>query len=140
MRTFRLRCAVRSKRLLVQPQDVLRVSNGFISDWMPSGYRDVKVNPIVDEHLCEVQLQLGAFFSLKAGQHAVYEWARELNVSTGMEPEHLFTTLSTEVTMEMICLAQQNWGYTERYLPKLHLAVGDYPKAEEGLNKVLIST
>lgn len=122
----------------MQPQDVLRVSNGFLSDWMPSGYRDVKVNPIVDEHLCEVQLQLGAFFSLKSGQHAVYEWARELNVSTGVEPEHLFKNLSTDVSKEMICLAQQNWGYTERYLPKLHLAVGDYPQAQEGLNKVII--
>ncbi|CAM9679905.1 unnamed protein product, partial [Laminaria digitata] len=60
----------------LQPQDVLRVTNGFNSDWMPSGYRDVKVNPIVNKHLCEIQLHLRAFLSLKAGQHAVYEWAR----------------------------------------------------------------
>ncbi|CAM9418900.1 unnamed protein product, partial [Ectocarpus sp. 4 AP-2014] len=61
---------------LLEPQDVLRVKNGFISDWMPSGYRDVKVNPIVNGHLCEIQLHLHGFIVLKSGQHAVYEWAR----------------------------------------------------------------
>ena len=122
----------------VQPQDVRRVSNGFNSDWMPSGYRDVKVNPVVNEHLCEIQLQLGAFYSLKAGQHAVYEWARELIVTTEMEAEHLFQNLSREVTKEMIHLAQQNWGYTTHTLPLLHLAAGDYLQAQEVSNKVLV--
>ncbi|CAN0422315.1 unnamed protein product, partial [Laminaria digitata] len=84
----------------VQPQDVLRVTNGFNSDWMPSGYRDVKVNPIVNKHLCEIQLHLRAFLSLKAGQHAVYEWARELNVSVRMEAGYLFKNLSSEITKE----------------------------------------
>ncbi|CAN0533418.1 unnamed protein product, partial [Ectocarpus sp. 12 AP-2014] len=65
-------------------QRVLRVKNGFNSDWMPSGYRDVKLNPVVNEHLCEIQLHLRKFFALKGGQHAVYEWARELNVTTDM--------------------------------------------------------
>lgn len=122
----------------VQPQDVRRVSNGFNSDWMPSGYRDVKVNPVVNEHLCEIQLQLSAFYSLKAGQHAVYEWARELIVTTEMEAEHLFQNLSREVTKEMIHLAQQNWGYTTHTLPLLHLAAGDYLQAQEVSNKVLV--
>lgn len=120
----------------VQPQNVLRVTNGFKSDWMPSGYRDVKVNAIVNRHLCEIQLQLGTFFSLKAGQHAVYEWARELNVSKQMEPEHLFKDLSSETMKEMISLAQQNWLGTEGILPSLHLSAGDYLQAQEILKKV----
>ncbi|CAN0175545.1 unnamed protein product, partial [Laminaria digitata] len=84
----------------VQPQDVLRVTNGFNSDWMPSGYRDVKVNPIVNKHLCEIQLHLRAFLSFKADTHAVYEWARELNVSVHMEAGYLFKNLSSEITQE----------------------------------------
>ncbi|CAN0022415.1 unnamed protein product, partial [Laminaria digitata] len=86
----------------VQPQDVLRVTNGFKSDWMPRGCRDVTVNTIVNKHLCEIQLHLRAFLSLNAGQHAVYEWARELNVSVHMEAGHLFKNLSSEITKEMI--------------------------------------
>ncbi|CAM9911915.1 unnamed protein product, partial [Ectocarpus sp. 8 AP-2014] len=70
--------------------DVLRVANGFNSDWMPSGYRDVKVNPVVNEHLCEIQLHLREFFTLKGDQHAVYEWARDLKVTTMLRAENLF--------------------------------------------------
>lgn len=122
----------------MQPQDVLRVSNGFNSDWMPSGYRDVKVNLIVNEHLCEIQLHLGSFFSLKSGQHAVYEWARELNVTRRILPDHFWKNLSSEVTNEMIRLAETNWSHTEFYLPDLHLAAGNYPQAQEGYEKVRI--
>lgn len=119
-----------------QPQDVLWVGNGFSPDWMPGGYRDVKVNPVVNGHLCEIQLQLGAFFSLKDGQHEVYRWSRELNVTTEMKAEHLFKNLSREVTKEMIRLAQRNWRGTEYLLPSLHLNAGDYLQAQKVLNKV----
>ncbi|CAN0348419.1 unnamed protein product [Pylaiella littoralis] len=118
-------------------QDVLRVANGFDSDWMPSGYRDVKVNPVVNEHLCEVQLHLREFFTLKDGQHAVYEWARELNVTTEMRAEDLFKNLSPEVTKEMIHLAGEDWGGTGYCLPDLQLADGQYDLAEKGLAQKL---
>ncbi|CAM9579044.1 unnamed protein product, partial [Ectocarpus sp. 13 AM-2016] len=38
---------------LFQPQDVLRVANGFTNNWTPGGFRDVRVNAVVNEHLCE---------------------------------------------------------------------------------------
>ncbi|CAM9793335.1 unnamed protein product, partial [Ectocarpus fasciculatus] len=111
-------------------QHVLRVKNGFDSDWMPSGYRDVKLNPVVNEHLCEIQLHLREFFALKGGQHAVYEWARKLNVSTEMRAEDLFQNLSPEVIKEMMRLAGENWRGTGYCLPDLQVAAGKYDLAE----------
>ncbi|CAM9883518.1 unnamed protein product [Ectocarpus sp. 4 AP-2014] len=118
-------------------RDVRRVTNGFISDWMPSGYRDVKVNLVVNEHLCEIQLHLREFFSLKGGQHAVYEWARDLNVTTEMRPEDLFEHLSDKVAKEMVRLAEQNWCGTRNLLWRLQVAAGQYDLAEENLRQRL---
>lgn len=112
------------------------MANGFNSDWMPSGYRDVKVNPVVNEHLCEIQLQLREFLTLKSGQHAVYEWARDLKVTTEMRAPDMFKNLSREVTEEMIRLARQNWHGTGYCLPDLQLAAGQYDQAEQGLRQV----
>ncbi|CAM9212844.1 unnamed protein product, partial [Ectocarpus sp. 8 AP-2014] len=118
-------------------QRVLRVKNGFISDWMPSGYRDVKLNPVVSNHLCEIQLQLREFFDLKGGQHAVYEWARELNVTTEMRGEHLFKSTSPEVTKEMMRLAGENWCGTEPFLQDIQFATGQYDLAEKSHRQLL---
>lgn len=105
---------------------------------MPNGYRDVKLNPVVNGHLCEIQLQLRSFFDLKAGQHVVYEWARQLKVTTEMEANHLIKTLSREVTEEMIRLAKQNWRGTGEYLPHIQLDAAQYGHAEESFRQVLI--
>ncbi|CAN0418481.1 unnamed protein product [Ectocarpus sp. 12 AP-2014] len=104
---------------------------------MPSGYRDVKLNPVVNDHLCEIQLHLREFFALKGGQHVVYEWARELNVTTEMRGEDLFKSVSPEVMKEMMRLAGQNWRGTGFCLPDLQLAAGQYDLAEESHRKVL---
>eukprot|EP00903_Cladosiphon_okamuranus_P008930 g8548.t1 len=122
----------------LQPQDVLRVANGFNSDWMPSGYRDVKVNAVVHEHLCEIQLQLRDFFTLKSDQHAVYEWARDLNVTSEMEPEDMFENVSPEVLEEMMHLAMEDWHGTRPCLEHLQLAAGQYAQAEKGLKQQLL--
>eukprot|EP00903_Cladosiphon_okamuranus_P018852 g17340.t1 len=122
---------------LLQPQDVLRVKNGFNSDWMPGGYRDVKVNPVVNQHLCEIQLQLHDFYTLKSGQHAVYTWARELRVTTGLGAEDMLENLFPEVTKEMVHLARQNWHGTGYYLANLQFAAGEYDLAEKGLKQDL---
>ncbi|CAM9461600.1 unnamed protein product, partial [Ectocarpus fasciculatus] len=116
---------------------VLRVKNGFNSDWMPSGYRDVKLNPVVKEHLCEIQLHLREFFSLKGGQHAVYEWARELNVTTEIDGEHLIKNLSPEVTKEMMRLAGENWRGTGYLLQDLQLDARQYDLAEKSFRQNL---
>ncbi|CAN0019974.1 unnamed protein product, partial [Ectocarpus sp. 8 AP-2014] len=115
--------------------NVLRVKNGFNSDWMPSGYRDVKVNPAVNDHLCEIQLHLREFYALKRGQHAVYEWARDLNVTTEMRPSDLFKNVSREVTEKMVRLAWQNWHGTWYCLSDLQLAAGQYAQAETGVRQ-----
>ncbi|CAM9623319.1 unnamed protein product, partial [Laminaria digitata] len=121
----------------LQPQDVLRVKNGFNSDWMPGGYRDVKVNPVVNQHLCEIQLQLRDFFALKSGQHAVYTWARELNVKQEMRAENLFEKLSPEGREEMVNLARQNWQGRGLWLADLQLAAGQHNLAEKGFRQNL---
>ncbi|CAN0305484.1 unnamed protein product [Ectocarpus sp. 13 AM-2016] len=104
---------------------------------MPSGYRDVKMNPVVNERLCEIQLHLGDFSVLKSDQHAVYEWARDLKVTSKMRATDLFSTLSREVTEEMIRLARRGWCRTGYCLPELLLASGQYDQAEEGLRQQL---
>ncbi|CBJ26503.1 kinesin light chain-like protein [Ectocarpus siliculosus] len=121
----------------VEPHHVKRVRNGFNSGWKPSGYRDVKVNTVVSGHLCEIQLQLGSFFKLKDGQHEVYEWARELKVSTEMDADHLFKMWSPGITEEMVRLAQQNWRRTRFYLPDLLADAAQYVQAEEGYKERL---
>ncbi|CAM9444501.1 unnamed protein product [Ectocarpus fasciculatus] len=118
-------------------QHVLRVKNGFNSDWMPSGYRDVKLNPVVKEHLCEIQLHLREFFALQGGQHAVYEWARELNVTIEMRGQDLFENLCPEVAKEMMRLAGQNWRGTGYCLSDLQVAAGQYDLAEMSLRQEL---
>lgn len=120
----------------MQPQDVLRVTNGFISDWMPSGYRDVKLNAVVNGHLCEIQLHLQEFHNLKRHQHVVYEWARDLKVTKAMVADQLFENLSREVMDEMIRLAKDNWHETGFLLPRLQLSAGRYAEAEEGHRQV----
>lgn len=120
----------------MQPHHVKRVRNGFNSGWKPSGYRDVKVNIVVNGHLCEIQLHLGSFFKLKDGQHEVYEWARELKVSTEMDADHLFKMWSPGITEEMVRLAQQNWRRTRFYLPDLLADAAQYVQAEEGYKEV----
>lgn len=116
---------------------MLRVRNGFNLEWIPSGYRDVTVNPVVNQHLCEIRLQLRDFFALKSGQHAVYTWARELRVTTAMSAEYLFENLSPYVTEEMVRLARQNWRGTGFWLPDLQLAAGQYDLAEKGFRQVI---
>lgn len=113
------------------------MANGYDSDWMPGGYRDVKINPVVNEHLCEIQLHLREFFALKRGQHEVYVWARDLPVRTEMAANHLFKSLSPEVVNDMISLARQNWSGTGYYLPELLVAAGKYDEAEESLRQVV---
>lgn len=120
----------------VQPHHVKRVSNGFNSDWKPSGYRDVKVNTVVSGHLCEIQLHLRSFYKLKDGQHEVYEWARELKVSTEMDADHLFKMWSPGISEKMVCLAQRNWRRTRFYLPDILADAAQYVQAEEGYKEV----
>lgn len=105
---------------------------------MPGGYRDVKVNAIVKEHLCEIQLHLRDFFTLKGDQHAVYEWARDLNVTVQMYPGDLFDSQSAEVTKEMMRLAGQNWRGTLPCLPEIQLAAGEYAEAEKSFRQVVV--
>lgn len=117
---------------------MLRVKNGFSSDWMPGGYRDVKVSPVVNQHVCEIQLQLRDFFALKSGQHVVYTWARDLKVAKEVRAEDLFEHRSPEVTEEMVQLARQNWNGTAYCLSDLQVAAGQYDLAETGFRQVMI--
>lgn len=121
----------------VQPGEVLRVYNGFKSDWRPSGYRDVKLNPVVAEHLCEIQLQLRSFFKFKANQHKAYEWARELKVTKKMKPEDLLKNLSPEVMEAMIRLARGGWWRIRSVVPHLQIIAGQFNQAEELFRQVL---
>lgn len=114
----------------------MRVKNGFNSSWMPSGYRDVKLNAAVNGHLCEIQLHLQSFYELKSGQHKVYEWARDLKVCAEIDANHLFKNLSPEITDDMIRLAEEDWYGTGFCLPELLAAGGKYLQAEELQRKV----
>lgn len=113
------------------------MKNSFIADWSPGGYRDVKVNVVVNGHICEIQLQLSEFHSLKAGQHAVYEWARDLDVTAEIRPEHFIAKLSGEVLLEMVNLASADWNGTGRALPYLYMTAGLYREAEVIFRKVM---
>ena len=73
----------------------------------------MKLNVVVNGHLCEIQLHLRSFYELKTGQPKVYEWARDLNVTKEMIPEDLFKNLSLGITEEMVRLAERDWHGTK---------------------------
>ncbi|CAB1118955.1 unnamed protein product [Ectocarpus sp. CCAP 1310/34] len=95
----------------LQVRNTHRLANRLESEAGADGYRDVKVNPVVNEYVCEIQRQLRQFYELKHDQHAMYEWARELSVGAKLEEEQLIEDLSREVTEEMIRFAQKNWQW-----------------------------
>ncbi|CAB1120838.1 unnamed protein product [Ectocarpus sp. CCAP 1310/34] len=132
-----LRNAYLAIRGLFEPQAVLRVKNGFDPDWMPGGYRDVKVNPVLNDHLCEIQLHLSKFVEETHGQHDVYEWSRKLKVTQEMLPTHFFKNLSPEVTEEMVLLARSNWLGSRRWLLALQLDAGQFNLVEEPTRQAL---
>lgn len=112
------------------------MANSFNDNWTPHGFRDVRVNVIVNEHLCEIQLVLREFLKLRSGQHRVLGWAQDLKVTTEMRATDLYNP-SPEVMEEMLDLARQNWHGTSTTLPDLQLAAGQYNLAEEGLRQVV---
>ncbi|CAM9206684.1 unnamed protein product, partial [Sphacelaria rigidula] len=96
----------------VKEGQILSVRNGFVHNYRRGGYRDVKVFVNLRQHVCEIQLHLASFFSLKDDQHVVYEWARRLNVTVEMKAENLFQNMGPESTGDA--------------LPFLKHARGDY--------------
>lgn len=121
-----------------QGGDILRVSNGFLRNYERNGYRDVKVNVIAAEHICEIQLHLRPFHSLTEGQHKVYEWSRALSVTTEMAPHHLFKNMEPGTLELMTRLSRENWCSTSCVLPFLLLESGEYEEARALLRKVSI--
>lgn len=95
------------------------VRNTFRGNYLPNGYRDIKLvvevsldgEPSASQrtHLCEVQLHFEPFFSLKEGAHKVYEWTRELRVRDRMDAQGLFKGMRSELLEEMIHYAQEDW-------------------------------
>lgn len=123
-------------RLRIQDRDVVRVSNGFIHDYGRNGYRDVKMYVILEEHVCEIQLHLRSFYSVKKGQHEVYRWSRTLNVTADMEADQLFKDMEPGSLALMTQLATENWCSTGRALaPLLHVS-GRYADARDLLLQV----
>lgn len=108
----------------------MRVRNGFIHEHGLNGYRDVKLCVNLDGHICEIQLHLSSFFSLKDGQHTVCEWSRQLKVSNNMQPQHLFVGMRPDVRERMIELARMNWRSNSGALLSLLLEAGQYEECE----------
>lgn len=121
-----------------QGGDILRVSNGFIRNYGRNGYRDVKVNVIAAEHICEIQLHLRPFRCLLRGQHAVYEWSRTLSVTADMTPMHLFRNMEPGTLELMTQLSKENWQSTRLALPTLLVASGEYEDGRAFLRTVSI--
>ncbi|CAN0514530.1 unnamed protein product, partial [Ectocarpus sp. 12 AP-2014] len=97
----------------IQGGGIRRVFNGFVRHYAKNGYRDVKVNVVLAEHVCEMQLHLRSFYDrLKDGQHKVYEWSRTLNVTVDMKAEHLFKNMDRKTLAIMTRLAGDDWQST----------------------------
>jgi tetratricopeptide (TPR) repeat protein len=61
--------------------EVIRVKNGFNGTLKSGGYMDVKVSLMVKQHVCELQLHLHEFLTLKnSGGHESYEKVRQLPI------------------------------------------------------------
>lgn len=113
----------------VQAGDIRTVRNGFVHDYRRNGYRDVKVFVTLEDHICEIQLHLRSFHSLKDGQHTVYEWSRTLSVTEEMHPHDLFKNVGPDIFKRMLLLAQNDWNSTAGAVPELLLATGRHNDA-----------
>lgn len=114
----------------------MRVINGFRPDYMPNGYRDIKLNVALGGHICEIQMHIKAFRDLTPGQHEVYEWARKLNVTVGMDATDLIHDMSPETKRAMVVLARANWCGTNAILPFLLADSMEWDEARSELTEV----
>lgn len=117
---------------------IVGVRNGFLAHYGSNGYRDVKLDVLLENHACEVQLHFPSFYDLRDGQHKVYEWSRRLNVTVEMRPDHLFKDTSKAILARMISLARGDWCSTRETLPALLHAAGEYDQSAELLRRVSV--
>jgi tetratricopeptide (TPR) repeat protein len=69
---------------------VVRVKDGFIDSLTSGGYRDIKLNLSINNHICEVQLHLKGFYTLKeGGGHDLYNKIREFRIQGALEATDL---------------------------------------------------
>lgn len=61
---------------LEQTLPVVRRKNRFVGDELPGGYRDMLLNVLCGEHVCEVQLALKQLSDVKEEMHRYYEVER----------------------------------------------------------------
>lgn len=120
----------------MQDGQIVSVRNGFVHNYRRSGYRDVKLCITLENHICEIQLHISSFYSLKDYQHVVYEWSRGLNVAVEIKAENLFQKLGPGTLAQMIDLAQDNWQSTGDALYFLRRAAGEYGESERLLRQV----
>jgi tetratricopeptide (TPR) repeat protein len=102
-------------RRVVADQDGLvsikRVKSGFVkgqSAYMTGGYRDVKANVFIKNHIGEIQLHAAGFWEVKANEgHQIYKWVRQYNVSGLNDAVEILSGLSPKLLAEMTKIAKQ---------------------------------
>jgi hypothetical protein len=66
------------------------VKNGFTDSLTAGGYRDIKVNVAINDHVCELQIYLKHFFNLKNEKgHDLYNKIRSFQIEGALNPNDL---------------------------------------------------
>src|SRR6185369_9858393 len=83
--------------LKIESVTVARIKNGFTASVKNGGNRDTKVNLLVNDHVCELQIHLKEFYKVKEEEaHYSYELTRHFKVQNAFNAEDLLQELSPE--------------------------------------------
>lgn len=118
-------CVYELLKQRLQVGDIRAVRNGFVDSYRWNGYRDVKVFVNLEEHICEIQLHVRSFYTLKDDQHKVYGWT---------SPVHAQYTLTSATTVvgfvaaiigilyqQMHAFKVVIWVRLELFVPRVYL-------------------
>lgn len=98
---------------------VIRIRSGFLSTHAVRsyGYRDVNVNLMVDDYICELQLHIGDYYNIKTEHgHSQYTWARNFAVSVITDPWQIFEYSDETNTLRLIIwLCSHGKGWCEQH-------------------------
>jgi tetratricopeptide (TPR) repeat protein len=93
------------------PFQVVRVKNGFTDSLTTGGYRDIKLNVAFDGHVCEIQIHLKKFFSLKNQRgHDLYDKIRVLKVAGALNAADFIVGLPPDFLESLDCILQMEYA------------------------------
>jgi hypothetical protein len=96
------------------------VKNGFTDSLTAGGYRDIKLNVEVDGHVCEIQLHLKQFYSLKNEKgHDLYNKIRTFKIEGALDASDLIVGMPHEFLESLDCILEMEYASAKMKEPQV---------------------